>query len=436
MRGRNERDKTAGPMGARFSTLTFVVAGVLTAGGCGRSAPERASADPTPVPGPGPGVPDPRTPNIALWDEFAAEIESIEGSGDRQARVNELWGDIAASGGGTPLRGEGRLVFLLRDADDDWTVAGTFNEWSANETALTRIEGTNTLVAEVAVAGDSRHEYKLVEGGDDWKRDPAGRWVAWDRIDTGTVGAFNSVAFAGEGAPLGRSVLHLRAAFESDELGNDRDVFVQVPASYFPEREPLPLLVMHDGNESLTRGRFDLALDDARDAGAVPPVLVAYVALSSQDDRIAEYTFGTEGSRGDLYTAFIADELVPALEEDFSTPRTPGSRGVMGASLGGLISYRIAFDRPDVFGLAGGQSSSFFWNDGQILEEFAAAETIAGRWYLDAGEDADNGVVTAGMRDILEAKGADHLYVRDPSAQHVWNDWAERLPAAVEFLFE
>lgn len=422
-------------MRARIAPVVLVLSCCVIAAACGRSAPQDGSPVPDPTPASGPAVADPRTPSLALWEAFAAEIDAIEGAGDRQARVNELWDAIDAQGG-TPLRGDGRLVFLVRDAGDAWTVAGTFNEWSATATPLARIEDTNTLFVEVDVEDDSRHEYKLVEGGDFWIRDPAGRWVTWDGIDTGTVGAFNSVAFAGADATLGHSVVYLRAGFESGELGNERDVFVQIPGSYFPAREPLPLLVMHDGNESLTRGRFDRALDDARDAGAVPPVLVAYVALASQDQRMAEYTFGTDGSRGEAYTRFIADELVPAIEEDFATPGTAASRGVMGASLGGLISYHIAFDRPDVFGLAGGQSSSFFWNDDQILAEFAAADSLPGRWYLDAGEDADNGEVTAAMRDILASKAADHHYVRDLSAQHVWSDWAERLPGAVEFLYE
>ncbi len=379
-----------------------------------------------------PQVADPREENVALYDAMVGDLGSLAAA-DRQARVDRFWRDLAAAGG-APARGAGRLVFAVRDTNDGWTVAGTFNGWSPASAPLARIDGTDTLVAEVEVAAGSRHEYKLVrEGG--WSRDPAGRWVAWDGFDTGTVGAFNAVAYAGRSATLEESELYLLPPIAGSALGDARDVFVQVPGSYFPERAALPLLLVHDGNESLTRGRFDRAIDEARRVGDVPPLLIAYVALADPDDRMAEYTFGTPGARGDLYRAFLADELVPALETAFATPRRPEARGVIGASLGGLISYRIGFDRPDLFARVGGQSSSFFWNDNQLIEEFAAASPRGGRWYLDAGSDQDNGEVTAAMRDVLQAKGYEHAYVRDLEAEHDWHAWAGRFPGAVDYLF-
>ncbi len=392
---------------------------------------EGGDPQPTATPTPsGPSVEDPRRENAALYDGLAADLPSLTG-GSRQARVDEFWTAIAREGG-LPARAEGRLVFALRSPDDGWSVAGTFNAWTPDADPLTRIAGTDTLVADLAVT-PGRHQYKLVRNGE-WIRDPAARWVQFDGIDTGTVGAFNAVAYAGAQSPLAPSDLWL-LPFSSSAVGNTREVFVQVPSSYWPARAPLPLLVMHDGNESITRGRFDAALDTARAAGSAPAVLVAYVALADQADRMDEYTFGTTGARGLLYETLVADELVPALEDAFATPRTPEARAVMGASLGGLISYRIGLDRPDVFLRTAGQSSSFFWNSDQILGEFSDATALPGRWYLDAGEDADNGIEAAQMRDILMAKGAEHEYVRDPAGLHDWSYWAARLPHAVDWLF-
>jgi len=58
-----------------------------------------------------------------------------------------------------------------------------------------------------------------------------------------------------------------------------------------------------------------------------------------------------------------------------------------------------------------------------------------GRWYLDAGSDADNGDVAAMMKDVLDSKGYVNDYVRDPNAEHDWSYWGPRLPGAVAFLF-
>jgi enterochelin esterase-like enzyme len=415
----------------RLRTIaTLLVSASL--GGCGRSAltPETFGL-PGPVHHPESlRVGDPRREDISLWDAFQTELPSLTGSA-RQERVDRLWADLGDAG--APLHGGNRIAFLLRDGSEGWTVAGSFNGWDPAATPLTRIAGTDTLYAEVTVPSAARVSYKLVRAGS-WTRDPAARWVEWDGIDTGTVGNFNSVTFSAAGAALAPSELYLLAGFHSIALENDRDVFVQVPDSYFPSEPALPLLVMHDGNESLCRGRFETLLDSARLAGG-PDFLVAYVALHDQAERMDEYTFGTPGSKGLLYESFIADELVPAVEERFATPRTPETRGVMGASLGGLISWRIGFDRPDVFLRTAGQSSSFFWNSNQIIGELQASGLRPGRWYLDAGDDADNGTEAAMMRDALQANGYDFDYVRQEGGQHDWSYWGMRLPGAVGYLF-
>lgn len=419
----------------------------LATAACGRSSLQgAATASPTPVPSgtatptatetPAPSsVGDPRASNIALYDTLVADLATQSDSSARQGRVDAFWDALRVSGG-APAHGDGRVIFVLRDASaapGAWTVAGSFNGWDDAATPLTRIDGTDTLVADVAVPVDSRVSYKFVRAGI-WSRDPDGSWVEFDGIDTGGVGAFNSVAFAGASADFGTSELY-RFTAHATALANDRDVFVQVPEGYFPARAPLPLLVMHDGNESICRGRFDQVVDDTRAAGGVGPLLVAWVALHDQNERMDEYTFGTDGARGLDYEAFIADELVPAIEARFATPRTPATRAVMGASLGGLISYRIGFDRPDVFALVAGQSSSFFWNDDQMITDVQNGPVHAGRWYLDAGSDDDNGDVALLMKDALDAKGYDDDYVRDPAGQHDWPYWAQRLPGALTYLF-
>src|SRR4051812_28080263 len=96
--------------------------------GCGRSAltPETFGL-PGPVHHPESlRVGDPRREDIALWDAFQPELPSLEGAA-RQERVDRLWADLGDTG--TPIHGANRIVFLLRDASDGWTVAGSFNGW-------------------------------------------------------------------------------------------------------------------------------------------------------------------------------------------------------------------------------------------------------------------------------------------------------------------
>ena len=367
-------------------------------------------------------VEDPRRENIKIWDAFLAQAS-------RKRNPEELLQALRASGGG-PLQGEGRLVFVSQEPG---FVAGSFNDWRGDATPLVSLGG-GLFAADMRIGNDRRVSYKFVRNGV-WRGDPLARWVEWDGIDTGGVGGFNSVAFSGRGAALRDSELYRLPLFVSAALGNAREVFVQVPAQYLERPSPLPLVILQDGNESLTRGRFDRGIDAARAAGGLAPALVAYVALHDQSERMQDYTFATPGARAERYEKYIVAELLPRLEAAFLTPGKPEQRAIGGASLGGLIAYRIALDRPDIFARALSQSGSFQWAEERLISEVAARRALAGRWYLDAGSDEhDNGVVAARMRAALEAAGAAAIYVRDPEARHEWGDWAKRLPDALAAL--
>ena len=128
--------------------------------------------------------------------------------------------------------------------------------------------------------------------------------------------------------------------------------------------------------------------------------------------------------------------------------------GLVGSSLGGLISLYAFFERPDVFGAVGAISPSVGFARGALMEYLERARFVGGRIYMDIGthegrprdrdplelrrEPGAYVRMVRDARDLLARKGYreghDLLYVEDEGAIHNEAAWADRLPQILRFL--
>jgi predicted alpha/beta superfamily hydrolase len=105
----------------------------------------------------------------------------------------------------------------------------------------------------------------------------------------------------------------------------------------------------------------------------------------------------------------------------------------MGSSLGGVVSFFLAWQWPDVFGNAACMSSTFGWQDDLIervrREPRASRESL--RIYLDSGWPNDNYEPTLAMAVALLERGfrlrRDLLHFAFPLAGHDEGAWSARL---------
>ncbi len=374
-----------------------------------------------------------KTAPTSLYDALVADLAALADD-QKAARVDQFIGDVEAQGG-TPLEEFGdRLVFVARGAPPlgPWSIAGSFTGWKANPQPMTQVSGTDLYVLDAHVARGTAHQYKLLSGTTDsgFMEDPHAHNVWWDGIDHGTVGYFNAIAHPGDGdASTGRIEVH--HGVHSTKLDDARDVFVYLPARYDDGScDALPHIVFHDGNESLTRGDFAGVADTTYAASPSASAVLAFVALPSQDVRTDEYTFGTQTALGDEYGAFLTDDLEPLLAKDYRLCAAPTARGIAGASLGGLISTYLAFQRSDVWGYVGSQSGSYFWDSDALITRASQDPVVPVHFYLDTGcPDAnDNCTVVQQMNQSLSNKSYGVVYVEQDGAQHDWPYWAARLP--------
>lgn len=362
-----------------------------------------------------------KTSPVSLFDAFAAS----------QTKDVDAFLAAVAKQGGAPLEdpNSDRVIFLARGAPPmgPWSIAGSFTNWKANAKAMTPVNGTDLFVLDTTVPRkDGAAQYKLLSGTTDagFREDSLAMNVAWDGIDHQTVGEFNAIAHATEGTK-GRIVRWRSVPSPSGA----RDVFTWLPARYDDGScAKLPIMFVHDGNESLTRGDF------ASVAEAQPSneqnVLV-FVALPSQNIRIDEYTFNTQTAKAGPYVDFLAGDLSTRVRSSFHVCTAQTATGISGASLGGLVSAWAAFEKPGTFGYVGSQSGSFFWDNESLVSRAQQTTKLDVRFHLDHGCPNDNCDSNRDMSTALVAKGYDVVHVEDPDAQHDWSFWKKRLPGVL-----
>lgn len=252
--------------------------------------------------------------------------------------------------------------------------------------------------------------------------------------------------------------------FQSRRLNNKRNILVYLPPSYRSSDQHYPVIYMHDGQnlfDPTTSYAGEWGVDETMEQLAkregIEAIIVGVPNMGRQ--RIDEYSPFVErrlgGGRGDSYLAFLAYGLKPVIDRDFRTLPDRTHTGIMGSSMGGLISLYGFFRFSEVFGMTGVMSPSLWFGGDDIFNYVTAADYVPGRIYLDAGtrelgEDLHHGLshrATSSrryyssvrtMKRILIRKGyrptVDLLHVEEKWAGHSESSWARRLPNAIRFL--
>lgn len=140
----------------------------------------------------------------------------------------------------------------------------------------------------------------------------------------------------------------------------------------------------------------------------------------------------------EAYGRFLANALKPQIDEAFRTLGGPQDTAVMGSSLGGVVSFYVAWQWPEIFGMTACLSSTFGWQDDLLVR--VANESVRDiRIYLDSGWPQDNYEMTRDIHALLMsrgyASGRDLLYFAYPGAHHLEAAWAVRSHIPFQFMF-
>ena len=122
-----------------------------------------------------------------------------------------------------------------------------------------------------------------------------------------------------------------------------------------PSKERVPLLVVYDGPDYLSRGRLPIIVDNLIAAKRIRPIAMAFLPNGGPHR-------GVEYACSDATLAWIEHEVLPLANRELkllNIKKHPGAFGVLGASFGGLMSVYTGLRMPEIFGRVLSQSAVF-----------------------------------------------------------------------------
>lgn len=268
-------------------------------------------------------------------------------------------------------------------------------------------------------------------------------------------------------AQLLATITHIHwTEFPSQFLKNSRSIDIYLPPAYREQpNQRYPVLYLHDGQDKEVLHLHETLARLTR-YQRIQPLIV--VAIPTNANRLHEY--GTAitpnarglGSQAADYQRFVTEELMPALNQKFRTLTDPRHTAILGASLGGLCAFDMAWHYPYLFGIVGVFSGSFWWRASAdnlhitpnqlILPDLVrrGPKREGFRAWFEAGthderDDRDhNGIIDA-IQDTLELidelyklgyrPQRDVTYLQVEGGQHNYETWSKWLPEFLEWSF-
>lgn len=234
----------------------------------------------------------------------------------------------------------------------------------------------------------------------------------------------------------------------SPQLGNQRDILIYLPPSYEQDNKAYPVLYMHDGQnlfDDATSFSREWGVDETMEAASETGLEAIVVGIPNMEtQRADEYSPFVDvkngGGQGAAYVAFIVETLKPLIDQTFRTLTDRAYTGILGSSMGGLISLYAFFEPRQTFGFVGAMSPALWFADRAIFAAVEQAAFVPGHIYLDVGTNEGKETVANAqqMRALLEQKGyrlAQELwYVEEEDGDHCESAWSARLRHALQFL--
>ena len=366
----------------------------------------------------------------ALLDSLDA-ASSIADADARDAALDAIWTDLRAAGQ-IPFAAGDSAVFLWRGVAGQVAVAGDHTGWTPARSPLTRIGQGDVWARAERFPPASRLDYKLVLNGSNWILDPANPQQQWSGFGPNSELRMPEWVFPDEteirpGAARGS--LSAPLTMQSAAYGAPVVYRVYTPAAY-DRLANLPVIYVTDGHEYADDrlGALRVVLDNLVASGEAEPAIVVFIdpRYNGQNRRQAQYV------QNEGFAAFVATELVPAIDAEYRTRADRDGRVILGTSLGGLFSASLGVQHPEVFGRIAIQSPAFWaganpeWWTGPTIYEMVQASGAEWAVHMVTGTINDTEDGARRMRDVMQARGLDLTYAEVPEG-HSWGNWRANL---------
>ena len=241
----------------------------------------------------------------------------------------------------------------------------------------------------------------------------------------------------------------LAQQFTLPGLNRQRTVRIYVPPNYTHSTKRYPVLYMHDGQNLFDRAtayagewEVDETLDRLAQSQGLELIVVGVdnggtkrmTELNAWDN----WRFGK--GEGKAYMDFIVNVVKPMVDANYRTLADRKNTGIMGSSMGGLISHYAILQYPQIFSKAGIFSPAY-WVGSEIFGMTATQPPKADAklaLYIGGGEGKQE--VNDYRRMVAQLQNQSHpksnLWIKlTPGAQHNEAAWRAEFAAAVSWMY-
>jgi len=221
-----------------------------------------------------------------------------------------------------------------------------------------------------------------------------------------------------------------RHSVETGLLRDDgeREIYLYRP----PVKEPVPLLIVYDGNDYLQRGKLAVIVDNLIAEKRIRPIAMAFLQ-NGKRRRSVEYACS------DATVSWLEHVILPLARRQLNlldVEKYPGAYGILGASFGGLMSMYTGLRMPDIFGNVLSQSGVFEFEG----RDFAALDLIKHGHARDINIWMDAGRLewlledNRRMQPLLKERGYKVIY-REFVGGHNYTAWRDDIWRGLEAMF-
>ncbi len=237
-------------------------------------------------------------------------------------------------------------------------------------------------------------------------------------------------------------------------LARQRTIRLYLPPGYAQGDKRYPVLYVHDGQNLFDAAtgyagewQVDETLDRLAASGRLELIVVGIDNGGAfRNQELSPFVHSDIPiSEGEAYLKFIVEELKPFIDSHYRTMPDRDHTGLMGSSLGGLITHYAGQHYPQVFGRLGVLSPSYWVAGDSSTEQFRTrllAPSVApqSRWFVSMGGQEggtmgpDFQAVTTQLQQQLPPTSQLKTHWVD-DADHNEAAWAALMEPALLFLF-
>ncbi|MFZ1519010.1 MAG: alpha/beta hydrolase-fold protein [Ignavibacteriaceae bacterium] len=247
------------------------------------------------------------------------------------------------------------------------------------------------------------------------------------------------------GQITGKVVYHQNLYFQ-DLL--PRDIIVWLPPGYDSSlQKRFPVLYMHDGQNIIdpktSAFGIDWQMDETADSLIENKLIeeMIIIGIYNTSKRRSEYDNTIDGNN---YLKFIVEHLKPFIDNNYRTLPDKINTATAGSSLGGLISFLLIWQYPDVFSKAACISPAFKIENIDVVtlvKNYGGAHKDL-HIYIDNGGKGLEEQLQPGIDEMISAlgeqgykEGENLIYFKDDNAEHNETAWAIRAHKFLEKFF-